>query len=268
MANSRSPGRSPLIATAHRTRVVLELPKSASTPSRILRLGALAPLVTDRPWRLPRIQPEEVFWREGHATLLVPSPLRIDKTRRDPLSAVEGRASVGAAGGRVDRIAVLLGRRHRRSRPLVSRIAPCGFDCGTALELSGGGVTSRMIAAFASLRPGAIRVGTRIGPAMDHRFGRHSIENDMVADWSIQPRPRGSAENWSSVWPRPSLQPGDPFTFRLSARRLQSPLGRTLKVDDLTPLSFPGATRRKTMGLRPSNGTVPNHRSRGRTTHA
>ena len=37
-------------------RVVLDIPEPIQGASQSLRLGALAPLITDKPWRLPRIR--------------------------------------------------------------------------------------------------------------------------------------------------------------------------------------------------------------------
>ncbi|MEX0712446.1 MAG: hypothetical protein WD278_08860 [Pirellulales bacterium] len=59
------------------SRVLLEFGEPILGSGRTLRLAALAPLVTDRHWALPRMRPVGVFWQEASATLLVPAPLSL-----------------------------------------------------------------------------------------------------------------------------------------------------------------------------------------------
>ncbi len=57
------------------TRAVLTLPEPILDGERVVRLGAIGPLTSDRPWRLPRIRAEGLFWQEGTVALLIPTPL-------------------------------------------------------------------------------------------------------------------------------------------------------------------------------------------------
>ena len=78
-----------------KTRVTLLFREPLSGIGRIIRLSAIAPANLSKPWALPSLRPEGVLWQEGAATLLVPSPLvleRIDthecrQARTSPLPA-------------------------------------------------------------------------------------------------------------------------------------------------------------------------------------
>jgi len=61
------------------TRVSLALAEPIRDVERVVRLGAIAPPVFDRPWRLPRLRAEGLFWQEGTLTVLSPEPLLIDR---------------------------------------------------------------------------------------------------------------------------------------------------------------------------------------------
>ena len=77
------------------TRVVLTLSEPICDTERVLHLVALGQLVLDRPWRLPLVRAEGLFWQEGSITLLTPEPLVTDRivplgcgqTGTGPLSA-------------------------------------------------------------------------------------------------------------------------------------------------------------------------------------
>lgn len=62
-----------------REEIEVVFPEPLRGTGRLLRLSAICPLVTDRPWRLPRMIPRGVFWQEGTSTLLVPEPLSIQR---------------------------------------------------------------------------------------------------------------------------------------------------------------------------------------------
>ena len=86
-------------ADGQATRVVLSLPEPIQDTERVLRLGALAPLVLDRPWRLPRMRAEGLSWQEGELTLLIPEPLTGQSALADRLCA-KRHGAPGVAPGR------------------------------------------------------------------------------------------------------------------------------------------------------------------------
>jgi hypothetical protein len=63
--------------------VVLQFPEPIDGTGRVVRLVAMAPLVTDKPWRLPGLQSESMSWQEGTATLLIPNSLVLERLATD-----------------------------------------------------------------------------------------------------------------------------------------------------------------------------------------
>ena len=60
-------------------RVSVNLPEPILGARRVVSLKAVTPLVLDKRWRLPGIRPVDMFWQEGRATLLVPTPLTLQQ---------------------------------------------------------------------------------------------------------------------------------------------------------------------------------------------
>ncbi len=69
------------------TQIELRLPEPIRDAERVIRLGAIGPVVLDRKWRLPRIRCKGLLWQEGGVTLLAPEPLVVD--RIEPLGCVQ-----------------------------------------------------------------------------------------------------------------------------------------------------------------------------------
>ncbi|MCX7427393.1 MAG: hypothetical protein NTW96_17400, partial [Planctomycetia bacterium] len=219
----------------HGARAVLELPEAISGTSRTLRLGALAPLVTGRPWRLPRIRPEETFWQEGRATLLVPSPLQIERftgihcrqSKVGPLSAPRVGESIELQYFASDATAEII---------LADPATPVQVDCGTALELSAGGISGRLIAALKSVDRERFELeadlaGQWIVDSVD------SVPGGSVADWSVRAGPDETRQLVIRL--AKALSPSRGVLYlSIVGRRLQSPLGRGVTVDELAPLRF------------------------------
>ena len=59
--------------------ITLEFPEPLSGVGRVIRLAAVAPLTLRTSHRLPGIRAPSLMWQEGSATLLVPSPLVLEK---------------------------------------------------------------------------------------------------------------------------------------------------------------------------------------------
>ena len=77
------------------TQIELRLPEPIRDAERVIRLGAIGPVVLDRKWQLPRIRCEGLLWQEGGVTLLAPEPLVAD--RIEPLGCVQtGAGSLSA----------------------------------------------------------------------------------------------------------------------------------------------------------------------------
>jgi len=213
------------------TRIVLTLPEPIKNTGRMLRLRALAPLVTDEPWRLPRIRPEGVFWQEGSATLLIPAPLVLRQLTPDgcwqsgirPLSGSRSGESVQLQHFSPDATAEVVLARRREPVQLLS---------GTAIELGGDETTAEVRADF------------RVSDAP-----RFSLTADVAQQWLIDSvLPVEAVDDWSverrgghqvlTVYLAKALAPNRPVRLHVVARRLHSPLGRELTVNQLVPLRF------------------------------
>ncbi|HJT31499.1 MAG TPA: hypothetical protein VJ783_05565 [Pirellulales bacterium] len=61
------------------SRAVVEFAEPLLGPGRTVTVTALAPMVLEQNWTLPRIRVQGVFWQEGTASLVVPTPLSLDQ---------------------------------------------------------------------------------------------------------------------------------------------------------------------------------------------
>jgi hypothetical protein len=216
------------------TQIALTLPEVGHDTQPVLRLRALAPLATDRRWRLPRIRPEGVLWQEGTATLLVLAPLSIEgllpigcrQTGTGPLSGSRvGEAAEFQYLTPDATVEILLSRRH----------TPLRMASGTAIELSDRGMTARVVADFhVSQDPRFV-----LEADVSRRWLIDSVESfpvETVDDWDLE-RPNGGRRKLT-VHLAQSLSPTRPLRLIVNARRLRSPLGWQLAIDDLVPLRF------------------------------
>ena len=175
------------LADGQGTRVVLTLPEPIRDDERLLRLRAIGPSVLDRPWRLPRIRAEGLFWQEGSITLLTPEPLLINRivpvgcgqTGTGPLSAPRAGEALQFQAFQPDATVELsLVRVRRRSK--------CWS--ATAIDLGTEEVAARVAADF------RVTEGARLAIAADvaQRWTIDAVEStppEAVADWSLSPQP-------------------------------------------------------------------------------
>ncbi|NQU26549.1 MAG: hypothetical protein HQ567_35140, partial [Candidatus Nealsonbacteria bacterium] len=215
------------------TQLILALPEAIrSNGGGTLTLRALAPLVIDRRWRLPRARLGRAFWQEGRTTLLVPAALLIEsviptgcrQTGTGPLAPAGESAEFQCFSADAE-LDVLL-RRHR---------SPVRIASGTAVELDGAKMTAEVRADF------RLAKGSQFSLQADlnRQWEIDTVETfpaDALEDWSDQRR--GSSRRTLSVRLAKALSPQRPIRLRITAHRLLSPLGRSLGVDDLAPLRF------------------------------
>jgi hypothetical protein len=212
--------------------------------SQVIRLNALAPLSLDRPWRLPRVRAEGVYWRQGSVSLLLPQPLVLNRLVCDgwrqsgvgPLSAPRQGEALQMECFTPDGTAEVL---------LVHRPARMQVTSGLSLELGGDEIKAQFVAELSASD------GDVFGVMAD--IGRNWIIN------AVECTPAESLQDWSAGKTRLSLTlakaltPTRPLRVRVSARRFYAPPGRALSMAEMTPLHFPGATRaRSLVGLRVS----------------
>jgi len=233
------------------TRVILEFPERVEGTKRIVEVRALAPLQLDRRWRLPAIRPEGMFWQEGKAALSVPVPLELEQ-----LAATQGRQS-----SRIDPLAApRLGETVElqyftpdAATEIVLSLpeAPLELDSGSIVELSGGEVIARIGAELSVMHGKRYKLEADVA----RQWIIDSVEavpDDILADWRIE---GARAQSKLTIELAKSLPQSSsdtpPVRLLIAGRRLQSPLRRSLAIDDLTPLRFRGTTHgRRLMWLR------------------
>ena len=215
------------------TQVVIALPESTGDRQRVLRLGALAPLVLDRRWRLPRLRAEGLSWQEGELRLLTPEPLTADRlmpidcaqSDTEPLAAPRiGVSSTFQCFRPEATVEVVLARR----RPVVQWTAASDLALGTEQT------TLRATYEF-HVDDGA---QSQLKGLVDRAWTIDTVESvpaGGISDWTLEPR-GGEAAALAVRLARP-LVPARPVRLVISARQVHAPT-QTFRVGCLLPIRF------------------------------
>ena len=233
-------------AAGAETRAIVEFPEPIEGADRIVRIRALGPIVLDRRWRLPGVRPVGTFWQEGEATLSVASPLHLTE-----LCVIDGRQwskidplPVPKAG-----VTTRLQYFSADARPEVVLTQPDDtfqLDSGTTLDFSAGGIAGYVVADLGLARGQRFRIEADVAPGwiIEHVESAGSAASGpdvAIADWNVE-----GADGSSKlvVWLANPVTPSTPIRLRMACRRLQSPLGQTLRIGTLIPLRFRDAAPR------------------------
>ena len=214
-------------------RVVLEMPEPIQGASQTLRLGALAPLTTDKPWRLPRIRIEGAFWQQGTATLLVPFPLLVEQMNPDGCrQSGTGSLSGTRLGESVQleyfspdaTVEVTL----RQGPPRLQLVA------GTMLQWGDAEIIGQVTADFRATIGEAFRLEGDVSKEwiVD---SVESVPTEAMEDWSLEDSGGGSK---LKITLAKAVSPSRAVRIRIAARRLYSHLRQKLGVEELLPLHF------------------------------
>ena len=222
------------------TRVILALPQPLRDGSGVLRLKAMAPLVTGQPWKLPRIQAERTFWQEGSSTLFVPAPLLIEQFQTigcrqsgiGPLSAPRVGESIQFEYFGPDATVELTLVRRRATVQLVS---------GTSTSLGDGKMTSRVVTDFRTADASQFALEAEVAPPWTIDSAE-SLPAEALDDWSLDSR--NNPRKLTVRLAKP-LTPMRPIRLVIVARRLYASPGRSLGIDDVVPLRFLGSAEDK-----------------------
>ena len=219
---------------AGRSIISLELPKSRPQKAT-LRLHAACPIIENDTWQLPRIIPEGVFWRSGNITLLATSPLSIGKltpigavrTKTSELPSHKGR-SVEMTSFRPDATATIsLGwEKHLPT-----------LNSGTLAELSGVGTTVTQTLLFTASQEDRFELSATVMPdwVID---SVESTPGSIIADWRLESSEDGKKDKLTIRLASALSKRHGTLRLQISARHLQSPLGKKLSMKDLTPVVF------------------------------
>ena len=243
-------------------RVTLELPELVQGADIGIGVWAYGPVVTDRPWRLPRIRAncvsnsgatvreekifrEKISWKQGQATLIVADPLQIiDLKKVDCRQSKTGRLPLPASG---ESVLLQLFSPHATGEIVLSQaVSPPTVDCGVAARLDTGDITAQVTANFLGTRQKYFRIEADLAPQwiVD---SVESLPTDVVDDWNVEDA--GDASDGSrrlvARLSKPLSASQGPLRLLVGLRSPRSPLGRRLSADDLMPLVFHNCDRGK-----------------------
>ncbi len=174
----------------HVSHVLLQLPEAIVGTDRVLQLSAMAPLVTDKAWRLPGLQAEGMSWQEGTATLLIPHAFVLQRLVTD-----------GCRQSRITELPTpLLGEsiQVQYYRPgasievlLTQRREPLKVDSGTQVELTATEISSRCSAQISSTggERHVIEIQANPGWTID---AIENLETNRSVDWEPDDQPTES----------------------------------------------------------------------------
>lgn len=221
-------------AEGGKSRAVLSLPSPLQGSGRVVRLAAVAPIRLDRPWRLPAIRVDGMFWQEGTASLLIPAPLALQQstvvegrqTRTGPLAAPRSGESIDVQ---------FYSPRGAVELTLAQPRAPLQIECATSLELNGIEMTGRVQSLLQVPDGERFQIEADVG----RQWTIQSVESvpaSALDDWNVQETQGGASK--LTIRLAKAIVPSRPVKLIFSARHLHSPLGRTLRIDDLLPVRF------------------------------
>jgi hypothetical protein len=217
-----------------RGRAIVHLPKAPHASSLTVQLSALAPVAADRPWPLPRVRPQNAFWQDGKTTLLIESTLRLDRLMLTGCrQSMAGRVAPPKAAELVelqcfdpDAHAELL---------LATRADQPRMHGGSTVILGAGELASLSRTEFELADGERFNLRAKVLP----QWTIDSVVSDppaALADWDV--RTDDSAERVLHCRLAQPLSASHPVTLEVAARKLRSPLGEVLTVDELQVLEF------------------------------
>jgi hypothetical protein len=240
------------------TRVVLELPEPLEGTNRLVEVHALAPLQTGVRWRLPAIRPGGVFWQEGEAVLWIRAPLRLEQ-----LVPIEAEQSWKIEPTRAPYAGERVKLQHfgpdATAEIVLSRPeAPVQLNSALLVEAGGRGMAAQLMAdvwVAGHGRDALIAERFQLEADVARHWAIDSIESEpkeALADWSVKDegaRSKLTVQLSKSLPERLADTP--PLRLAIAARRLRSPVGSTLGIDDVAPLRFRDVDGgRRLIGLR------------------
>jgi hypothetical protein len=217
-------------------RMVLEFAEPLHTGNRVIRLTAIAPLVSDGPWNLPVLQPRNVIWQDGTIALLVAAPLSLNnldlaecrQTKREILPSPAAGEAIGIqALSPSAKVTLEVARRPERLQS----------TSATTVELFGNEARGSYAVDIVAEQGEHFQLSAKVSPdwIVD---SVQSLPSTRIADWDIQ-RSDGSTSGLK-IHLAKALKRDRPLRVIIRATRRRAPLGDTLSVNDLKMLEFEG----------------------------
>lgn len=221
--------------------VVFRFPKPLTGSANLLRVEMAALVVEDQVWDLPVLRPRHLTWEQGQRVLNVRRPLSLaqlltsDATQSDfkGLSAATGGESLSfeeqSPGAKIRvRIETLA------AEPKVSSFL--------RLDMGEREIVGRMVV---EVRATEGKLFALAGEMADY-WQVESVESNRPDDdlrWEVTRRKEGRQQIEVQLAQGISSTASTRLTF--TGRWPRSPLGRTLNMDDLRMLAFPGSRRQQ-----------------------
>jgi len=219
-------------------RTVLSFPQPIVGADRVLRLRAVAPLVTRGAWKLPGINPEGLFWQEGAATLLVAEPLSVTRMNLEGCRQLRTSALPGTASG--EAIELQYHGSEAGVDLLLSTVPPeMTIHALTTYELDDHTISGRMVCDFTVKKAEKFKLQANI-------LGNWQIE-------SVVSRPPGMIESWETqeiesrqilkIDLKRGISAEAPLRLGIVGRSRQSAPGDSIDSSQLEMLQFDGIER-------------------------
>ena len=219
-------------------RTVLSFPQPVVGTDRVLRLRAVAPLVTQGTWKLPGIKPDGLFWQEGTATLVVAEPLSIARMNLEGCRQLRTSALPGTASG--ESIELQYYGSEANVDVLLSTVPPeMTIDALTTYELDDHTISGRMVCDCAVTKAETFKLQAEI-------LGNWQIE-------SVVSRPSGMIESWETqeidsrqilkIDLKRGISADAPLRLGIVGRSRQGAPGESIDSSRLEMLQFDGIQR-------------------------
>ncbi|HEV3005302.1 MAG TPA: hypothetical protein VGX78_12620, partial [Pirellulales bacterium] len=216
--------------------VTLEFPEPLLGADRTLQLRALASLVAGRPWRLPGIRPQGLFWQEGSATLLVPAPLALDWLSMEGCRQSKSGALAAPLAGESFEFQFFSPQAHVEAS-FSQRHARVSLQRGTSINLAPSETTAQFQGEF------TVDGGERyhLDADVDEGWIVDFVATDppdRLRSWSLEAA--GPVQRLLSVQLTQPLAPDRPLKLSIGGR-LAASARRRFQADDFRMLFFRGA---------------------------
>ncbi|MEX0938068.1 MAG: hypothetical protein WDZ59_09425 [Pirellulales bacterium] len=231
-------------AGAERTRIVLELPEPIQGSGRVF-ISAIAPLVTDAAWRLPRIRAADAFWTEGQLQVVVPQPLVLNRilpiqcrqTNVEPLTGTRSGTSLELQAFGPDATAEV---RVSRVEPRLEVLA------GTTTEIAEHEINGRTIAEFQTSRSESFQLSARVLSQWIVDTVE-TLPESALGDWSLEEASDG--RRTLSIQLAQALGPSRPLRVVIRGRLRRGNLAQATPVAELRMLSFENVSQMRELML-------------------
>ncbi|NUQ61404.1 MAG: hypothetical protein HUU20_02880 [Pirellulales bacterium] len=214
------------------SRVLLELPEPVQGAARVVKLRAVGAVVRDRRWRLPGLRVEGTSWQEGNATVAVRAPLTFQQLT--PIRGRQSKTGVLSSPRPGETVDVQYFGEDAGIDVAVARAkSPVRAAAGTAVELGSGEITGKVVVELSVADGEVFQLEADVGRQWLIDSVRSDPPEALGDGWTVRRESAGAKK--LAVRFDQALSPDRPIRLIVSSRRLNSPVGRPLGIQDLAP---------------------------------